>query len=457
MATQEEILANLYKQSYLDEDPAPMSPEEYIQMLKDTLDPFKPKDPDMLYLSPTFERTESVIQTPLGPHTVEGYKPDFMKTGEEINERMKNEKAKLNNKKSKDTTKSYQERMADLENEKRAKIREDYISKSKKPERKFDSNIDNFIINQENVMDKFRDPNYIPPDPFEVAAKESFDPARLKRGDLKLQKAIFDDKMKQGSKQLKDIADKKTSDAAKAKAKADEYASKSFLEKMFDKEVREGELLSNKDKTFATMRAISDRLLTPANPGESKSLLSDIALGLGDGQDKIAALEDKEYNKQVTKSAADLEKLMTNAELLDIASKIEDRQMRGISDAQLTASQIAKNIRDASMIDPNSPQAKDLLTNDIRNAMAIVQGDGLQPGSAGYQKAIAAELLKNFDLDQKTALLESLDTEYIMMQDEASQEYLRNLKQQLIMELAGAGSGMQSNVIAYQGGVVDNK
>lgn len=242
-----------------------------------------------------------------------------------------------------------------------------------------------------------------------------------------------------------------------AEEKEEKPKEKSFLEKMFDKEVREGELLSNKDKTFATMRAISDRLLRPANPGESKSLLSDIALGLGDGQDRIAALEDKEYNKQVTKSAADLEKLMTNAELLDIASKIEDRQMRGISDAQLTASQIAKNIRDASMIDPNSPQAKDLLTNDIRNAMAIVQGDGLQPGSAGYQKAIAAELLKNFDLDQKTALLESLDTEYIMMQDEASQEYLRNLKQQLIMELAGAGSGMQSNVIAYQGGVVDNK
>lgn len=241
-----------------------------------------------------------------------------------------------------------------------------------------------------------------------------------------------------------------------AEEKEEKPKEKSFLEKMFDKEIKEGELLSNKDKTFATMRAISDRLLRPANPGESKSLLSDIALGLGDGQDKIAALEDKEYNKQVTKSAADLEKLMTNAELLDIASKIEDRQMRGISDAQLTASQIAKNIRDASMIDPNSPQAKDLLTNDIRNAMAIVQGQDLQPGSAGYQKAIAAELLKNFDLDQKTALLESLDTEYIMMQDEASQEYLKNLKQQLIMELAGAGSGMQSNVIAYQGGVVDN-
>ena len=147
---------------------------------------------------------------------------------------------------------------------------------------------------------------------------------------------------------------------------------------------------------------------------------------------------------------------MTNAELLDIASKIEDRQTRGISDAQLTISQIAKNMRDANLIDPNSAQGKDLLTNDIRNAMAIVQGEGLQPGTAGYQKAIAAELLKNFDLDQKTALLESLDTEYIMMQDEATQDYLTNLKQQLIMELAGAGSGMQSNVIDYKGGVVNN-
>ena len=143
-----------------------------------------------------------------------------------------------------------------------------------------------------------------------------------------------------------------------AEEKEEKPKEKSFLEKMFDKEVREGELLSNKDKTFATMRAISDRLLRPANPGESKSLLSDIALGLGDGQDRIAALEDKEYNKQVTKSAADLEKLMTNAELLDIASKIEDRQMRGVSDAQLTVSQIAKNMRDANLIDPNSAQGK---------------------------------------------------------------------------------------------------
>ena len=241
-----------------------------------------------------------------------------------------------------------------------------------------------------------------------------------------------------------------------AEEKEEKPKEKSFFEKMFDKEVKEGELLSNKDKTFATMRAIGDRLLRPANPGESKSLLSDIALGLGDGPDKIATLEDKEYNKQVTKSAADLEKLMTNAELLKIDADIRKTEADIVTDAQLTISQIAKNMRDASLVDPNSTQAKDLLTNDIRNAMAIVQGEGLQPGSAGYQKAIAAELLKNFDLDQKTALLESLDTEYIMMQDESSQDYLRNLKQQLITELAGAGSGMQSNVISYKGDVVNN-
>ena len=113
-------------------------------------------------------------------------------------------------------------------------------------------------------------------------------------------------------------------------------------------------------------------------------------------------------------------------------------------------------MRDASMIDPNSPQAKDLLTNDIRNAMAIVQGEGLQPGSAGYQKAIAAELLKNFNLDQKEALLKSLDTEYIMMQDEATQEYLSNLKNQLVRELAGSGSEMQSDDVPYLGIVNKN-
>ena len=33
MATQEEILRNLYQQSYLDENSDPMSTEEYIQMM----------------------------------------------------------------------------------------------------------------------------------------------------------------------------------------------------------------------------------------------------------------------------------------------------------------------------------------------------------------------------------------------------------------------------------------
>ena len=43
-----------------------------------------------------------------------------------------------------------------------------------------------------------------------------------------------------------------------------------------------------------------------------------------------------------------------------------------------------------------------------------------------------------------------------MMQDEATQDYLTNLKSQLIRELAGSGSGMQGNEIPYMGGVVNN-
>jgi len=355
--------------------------------------------------------------------------------------------------------KSYEERLADLENEKRANIRED-ARKYQKPKTKFsiNPNMDKFI-GQENIMDKFKDPNYQPADPFQVAAEESFNPARIARGNMKLQQAIFDNEMKKGSKELKDVSKKKMDKYLKDKAEAETYASKSFLEKMFDKDVREGETISNADKSFAIMRAIGDSLLQPKDPGEARSFVTDVAKGLGEGADAITALEDKEYNRATAKTAADLESLMANAELMDIASKIQEREAGILRDDQLGVSQIAKNLRDASLIDPNSPQATDLLNNDIRSAMVVVQGKGLMPGQQGYQEALGLELSKQFDTETKVGLLGELTEEFLFQLPPDQQATMRALKISIVNDVSqnmALVPGGSDNTINYKEEVVNN-
>jgi len=357
--------------------------------------------------------------------------------------------------------KSYEERIADLENERRARIREDArMEQFKRPKTNFtiNPNLEKFI-EQESVMDKFKDPNYKPADPFQVAAEESFDPAKIARGNMKLQKAVFDSKMEKGSKELKDISKKKMDKYLKDKEEAEAYASKSFLEKMFDRDVREGETISNADKSFAIMRAIGDRLLQPKDPGEARSFVTDVARGLGEGADAITALEDKEYDRATSKSAADLESLMANAELMDIASKIQEREAGILRDDQTAVSQIAKNLRDASLIDPNSAQAKDLLNNDIRSAMVIVQGTGLMPGAAGYQEALGNELSKQFDTETKVGLLEQLTEEFLFQLPPDQQETMRALKISIVNEISqnmALSPGGSSNTINYKEDIVNN-
>ena len=357
--------------------------------------------------------------------------------------------------------KSYEERIADLENERRARIREDArMEQFKRPKTNFtiNPNLEKFI-EQESVMDKFKDPNYKPADPFQVAAEESFDPAKIARGNMKLQKAVFDSKMEKGSKELKDISKKKMDKYLKDKEEAEAYASKSFLEKMFDRDVREGETISNADKSFAIMRAIGDRLLQPKDPGEARSFVTDVARGLGEGADAITALEDKEYNRATAKTAADLESLMANAELMDIASKIQEREAGILRDDQLGVSQIAKNLRDASLIDPNSAQAKDLLNNDIRSAMVVVQGTGLMPGAAGYQEALGNELSKQFDTETKVGLLEQLTEEFLFQLPPDQQETMRALKISIVNEISqnmALSPGGSSNTINYKEDIVNN-
>ena len=255
---------------------------------------------------------------------------------------------------------------------------------------------------------------------------------------------------------------------------------KSFLEKMFDKDVREGESISNADKTFASMNAISRRLLEPRNPGEYRSFLGDIALGLDDAGQAVKALETEAYNKKIAeedratdKAAANLEALFKQAQINEATartSKTMADEQKVYADmnidqskeyrAGLTdAANIAVDLRQASLLDPSADQPSDLLTNDAKNAMIVVQGEtGLGPGDAGYAAAVAAELIKGYSLDQQKAMLEALSFEYIsMVEDPSLQQQLTDIKNSLVMNMAGAqGSGSSGNTVSYQSGVLNN-
>ena len=252
----------------------------------------------------------------------------------------------------------------------------------------------------------------------------------------------------------------------KAIAKQEAYESKSFLEKMFDKDVREGESISNADKTFASMNALSKRLLAPRNPGEYRSLLGDIALGLDDAGQAVKALETEAEDRATDAAAANLEALFKQAQINEATartSKTMADEQKVYADMNLDqakeyragltdAAKIAVDLRQASLLDPSKDQPSDLLTNDAKNAMIVVQGEtGLKPGDAGYAAAVAAELIKGYSLDQQKAMLEALSFEYIsMVEDPSLQQQLTDIKNSLVMNMAGAmGSGVSDNEVSY--------
>ena len=150
---------------------------------------------------------------------------------------------------------------------------------------------------------------------------------------------------------------------------------------------------------------------------------------------------------------------MANAELMDIASKIQEREAGIIRDDQIGVSTIAKNLSDAARIDPNSPQATDLLNNDIRSAMVIVQGKGLVPGQAGYQEALGLELSKQFDTETKVGLLGELTEEFLFQLPPDQQETMRALKISIVNEISqnmALTPGGSSSTINYKEDIVNN-
>ena len=215
------------------------------------------------------------------------------------------------------------------------------------------------------------------------------------------------------------------------------------------------------------------RLLAPRSPGEYRSLLGDIALGLDDAGQAVKALETEAEDRATDKAAANLEALFKQAQINEATARTsktmadeqkvyadmnidQSKEFRaGLTDA----AKIAVDLRQASLLDPSKDQPSDLLTNDAKDAMIVVQGEtGLKPGDAGYAAAVAAELIKGYSLDQQKAMLEALSFEYIsMVEDPSLQQQLTDIKNSLVMNMAGAqGSGISGNTVSYQSGVLGN-
>lgn len=67
-----------------------MNPEEFRQSMIDSYNPNKPKDPNTMFLSPTFKDTQQTITTDFGARQIPGKElTGLFKTGEELNAEMK--------------------------------------------------------------------------------------------------------------------------------------------------------------------------------------------------------------------------------------------------------------------------------------------------------------------------------------------------------------------------------
>ena len=97
---------------------------------------------------------------------------------------------------------------------------------------------------------------------------------------------------------------------------------KTFLQKLFDKDVAEDEYISNADKMWSYIQRVGEELTKSTDPGESRSLAQRISSGVGAGQADIDALEEKAYTRAADERAANLEEILGQAEYSKIGSDI---------------------------------------------------------------------------------------------------------------------------------------
>ena len=277
------------------------------------------------------------------------------------------------------------------------------------------------------IMEQFADPKNVPMSPFEKAAKDRTTSDKLRSGRLELANIASDKRLDQGVDFLKKIALDKKEQARKEKLKKETMAAQAeankfvpkdtVLGRIFDKRVKPGEEISNRDKAFAYIRNISDNLLERRLVGgkEGTDTLSRIlgpGGGLEEGRLEVEALEDEAIalrEKGETKAAAAIDTLLDRQKTAYEIKKIDSEAMKNIAEA-----------------------AKTDYSKATQQAMELATIRGFAPGTAEYMAEVdailsvavtegQASIIKDLaDLQSQLSIMDPDSEEAKAMQDRIS-------------------------------------
>ena len=214
-------------------------------------------------------------------------------------------------------------------------------------------------------------------------------------------------------------ATKKAQDRRKEMTEAAKEAEKfvpkdTLLGRIFDKRVREGEEISNRDKAMALLRNIGDnlgerRLVGGKEGTDTFSRIFGPSGGLSEGFDEIEVLEDEAIalrEKGETKKAAAIETLLKNQKTAYEIKKIDSEAMKNIAEA-----------------------AKSDYSKATQGAMELATIRGFTPGTAEYMAEVdailsvavtegQASIIKDVvDLQSQLSIMDPDSDEYKAMQD----------------------------------------
>jgi len=249
------------------------------------------------------------------------------------------------------------------------------------------------------IMEQFADPKNVPMSPFEKAAKDRTTSDKLRLGRLELANIASDKKLNQGVDLLKKIALNKKEEAKKENLKR--KAAKKFIPKdtvlgrIFDKRVKPGEEISNRDKAMAYIRNISDNLLERRLVGgkEGTDTLSRIlgpGGGIDEGRAEVEALEDEAIALREKGEAKNLENILT-----------DQKYRKGEADIQ-------KVIADTAL--KNAGINTENMDSDTKFAyyQTLAELGTENIGTATFQK----KLLENMKKQQSVEILDNIGPEY---------------------------------------------
>jgi len=219
----------------------------------------------------------------------------------------------------------------------------------------------------------------------------------------------------EGAEAARDRREKIIKENEEAAKEAEKFVPKdTVFGRIFDKRVKPGEEISNRDKTMAYIRNISDNLLERRLVGgkEGTDTLSRIlgpGGGLEEGRLEVEALEDEAIalrEKGETKKAAAIDKLLEREKTAYEIKKIDSEAMKNIAEA-----------------------AKSDYSKATQQAMELATIRGFTPGTAEYMAEVdailsvavtegQASIIKDLaDLQSQLSIMDPDSEEYKAMQD----------------------------------------